>query len=155
MIRTTNNSGNGDATQAFIGPASLTLFLVPSLVWLGGVLLILAAWFAGVDERLVGSLLAIGFVCLTASLVGQAPVATVGRGAIDHLPVAMFASIAFRGGCTLVGVLVLVNIGFLDGPVAAVGCGLWYAFMLTADVWAVSRHLAVNFTASNQTPGRA
>lgn len=156
MVRKSSSTENSDdAAEGFIGPASLTLFLVPSLVWLGGALLVLVSWLAGADERSVGALLAIGFVCLTASLVGQAPIATIGRGASERLPVAMLASIAFRGGSTVLGVVILVKLGFLDGPIAALGCGLWYAFMLAADVWAVSKHLAVNFPASNQTPGRA
>lgn len=156
MLRSTNSqertTAHGDGS---IGPASLHLFLVPLKVWCAGVLLVMFAWLCGIEERSVASLLAIGFVCLTASLVGQSPLAMVGRGEADKLPLAMFASIALRAGSTVIGLIALVKIGLLAGPAGATGCGLWYALMLAADVWVASRHVAVNFPASNRSPERA
>lgn len=137
-----------------IGPTNLRLFVVPAVVWCGGVVMVLFSWLAGISDQSVVSLLAIGFVCFTASLVGQAPIVIVGRGESERLPAAMLCSIVFRAGSTLAGVIALVKFGVLDGSVAALGCGLWYALLLTADVWVTSKHVAMHFPASKQTPER-
>jgi hypothetical protein len=156
MIRVSEAPGKLDIESSGVfSPIGLKLFVVPCLAWLLVSSLGLALWGSGVDELAVLSFIAIGFVCLASSLVGQAPVATVRAGAVEQLPGAMLASIVIRGGSTLAGVLVLIKLGMLNGPVAAVACGLWYAVMLAADVWAVSQYVAVMFPASRQTSGRA
>lgn len=156
MIRVSEDPGKLDiGGGTLFSSGGMKLFIMPCLAWLFTSSLCLALWGSGVDELAVLSFITIGFVCLASSLVGQAPVAAVKPGAAHQLPAAMLASIVIRGGSTLLGVLVLIKLGMLNGPVAAIACGLWYAVMLTADVWAVSRYLAVMFPASRQIPGRA
>jgi hypothetical protein len=128
---------------------------VPTLVWLSAAAVIGVAWSIGLDERVAASCMAVGLVCLAGSILGQTPIAVIGREGAEQLPVSMLASILFRGGTTVIGVVALIRLQLLDGATAAVCCGLWYLLMLAADVWVITHHVAVNFPVSTRSPERA
>lgn len=130
------------------------LFIVPAIVWLVGVAFVSVGWVMGIGESLAASLLAIGFVCLAASLISQWPIAAIKIHDREKVAMAVMLAMAMRGGIALMGMVALFKLGILDPPGAGAGCGFWYMLMLFADVWVVSRHIGVIFFESSQSAKR-
>jgi hypothetical protein len=127
------------------------LFIVPTIVWLAGVAIVFLVWALGMSESLAASLLAIGFVCLAASLIGQWPIVAIRNRDRDKVAAAVLVSMAIRSGTALLGMAALFKLGILAPPGASAGCGFWYSLMLFVDVWVVSRHIGVIFFESSQS----